>query len=183
MIRHGLFCVLLGLGLILVGCTKSSEPQRAETAKQGLMPAEEPGFDAVYVMDQKDLKLAGPRQVSYDSLDTFRAAAAAKAKEQEVEQAPKAERAAAASGEEAAPVDKAAAGKAPSGKKSNLFKRMKSSVLGKVAPVSGLVPGGGRAPAGGAPGASGKPPAKPSEAKPAEKDKEKAEEEEEAGDE
>jgi hypothetical protein len=195
MIRNSLMCVLSCLTLALVGCAKSSEPQRAETAKGGLMPAAEPGYEAVYVVDQKDVKLAGAREVSSDPLSGFRErnAEAAKAREEasaskrvaKVEPAAKKAEPSAKDAEEPAqqePVEKKVAKKASPSGKPGLIKRLKSAALGKL----GLVPGGeGSKPgvAAGKPG--GKPPAKaqPPKKEKEEKKKAEAEEEEDSGEE
>lgn len=189
MIRNTLVPVLSVLMLVLVGCAKSSEPpQRAETAKGGLMPAEEPGFEAAYVADQKEVKLATAREVSYDALSTFREknAEAAKAKEaaeagrkiRKFEPAEKAEKGDKAQQEPKAakrtdkPAAKAkVAKKAPGSGKPGLLGRMKDAALGKLAP--GLMQGGGDKPAKVAPAK------KETEKK---KEKAKAEDEEEGED-
>jgi hypothetical protein len=184
MMRNALLCVLSGLTLALVGCAKSSEPpQRAETAQGGLMPVEEPGFEAAYVADQKEVKLATARDVSTEPLDTFRErnAEAAKAQEQadearkvkRVEKAADAKKSPKAAKESDKPAEKATvAKKAPRSGKPGLFSRMKDAAIGKLAPAAGLVQGAG---SGGKPAAAAKPGGKPAKAEPAKKQKKKEE--------
>jgi hypothetical protein len=175
MIRKLLVGVFAGLSLIMVGCTKSSEPpRRAETAKKGLMPAQEPGFDAAYLVDQKDVKLAAAREVSYEPLDTFREQAAAREQTREASRAAKpAEASAEASspdtgeGVESAVAETKAPAKVerktPATQSRGLFKRMKAAALGGVLP--GMGRGAAPKPTGARPG-SGMPPGAKPEAKP-----------------
>ena len=185
MIRNSLGFVLIGLAFGVVGCAKSNEPpQRAQTALGGLMPAEQPGFDAAYVSDQKDVKIAGPREVSYDPLSSFREknAEAAKAKAGATkakyadpsEETAKAADAPKAGKDPGKSPDKAkVAKKSPRSGKPGLVSRMKNAALGKLGPAAGLLQGKGGA-------------AKPAKAEPAKKEKDKkkakAEDEEEEGD-
>jgi hypothetical protein len=185
MIRNTFVFLMSGLSLVLVGCNKSSEPPpKAVTAKGDLMPAGQPGFEALYVADQKGVKLVAERTVSVDPLSTFRErnaevakAKAAPAKARTVEKAeakesPKAAKAA----DKPAPKPKVAQKPRQDGKP-GLFGRAKNAALGKLG-VGKLLPGGG----GAKPAAAGKPTGKPAKTEPAKKEKEKEEAEDEEGD-
>ncbi len=75
MIRNGALYGMALLMAIVVGCTKSVEPpQEAQIARAGLMPAGDLGTESVYTADQKQVKLAAAREISYEPLDTFRGA-------------------------------------------------------------------------------------------------------------
>ncbi len=94
--RISLFAALL-IALAIAGCTKSEEDvrkaQRA-TPDLKLMPANEPGFEAEYVADQSQVKLAAARTVTYEPLDTFRRKSKSKSTDDEAasdEESPKAE--------------------------------------------------------------------------------------------
>jgi len=148
MLRLHLICLTIGLAPVLSGCTKSSEPpQRAETAKSGLMPAEEPAFDPTYVADQKDVKLLVAQKVSYEPLDTFRQKAVEAKESEETAKAgktPKIE-----GGDEDQEKSESAAKTASTKKKTKtgggLFSKMKNAALGELSSVGKVLPGGGAA--------------------------------------
>lgn len=180
MLRLHSICLTIGLALVLSGCTKSSEPPpRAETAKSGLMPAEEPAFDPTYVADQKDVKLVTAREVSYEPLDTFRQQAAeAREKEEnaKVGKTPKIE-----GGDEGQDEGESAAKTASAKKKTKtgggLFSKMKKAALGELSSVGNVLPGGGAA-GGPKPDAADKPADKKKEEPKAAKAEEDEEDEE-----
>ncbi len=59
-----------------LGCANSEEePRRPTRAVQELMPTVAPAFDAQYLADQTQVKLAAAREISYEPLESFRAAA------------------------------------------------------------------------------------------------------------
>jgi len=86
--RYHRLCLAAVLLLFAAACEKSAEPQpRASVARDNMMPAADPTFEPIYVANQKDVKLAPARTVSYEPLDTFReqnaaAAEALRAKQQ-----------------------------------------------------------------------------------------------------
>jgi len=94
MIRAFVSCACVGLFLFATGCQKSTpEPQGAVVAKAGLMPVGDGRAEALYVADQKQVKMI-ERTVSYEPLDTYitqnaaaeEAKKATLAKEQKAEQ-------------------------------------------------------------------------------------------------
>lgn len=80
MLRNILLCGLMVSVMALLGCAKrEGEAPRAETAKAGLMPGVDGGFEPTYLADQKQITMAGDVSVSLEPLETFREAKAAKA--------------------------------------------------------------------------------------------------------
>lgn len=75
---------LVAIGFCSVGCTKSDDDvKKAQRATAGLMPAEEPKFEAEYVADQSQVKLVAARTVSYEPLETFRGKSKSEPKEED----------------------------------------------------------------------------------------------------
>lgn len=73
MLRKLLICAICLFVAAPFACTKSEDDLRpAQRAAGGLMPDNDPKFEAEYVADQSQVKLVAPRTVSYEPLDTFR---------------------------------------------------------------------------------------------------------------
>ncbi len=73
MMRNLLLCGLMVSMMTWVGCAKSEgDPPRAETAKAGLMPIVDTGFETTYITDQKQISMAGEVKVSLEPLESFR---------------------------------------------------------------------------------------------------------------
>ncbi len=71
MIRVMLISVT-GAILLATGCAKTSDhPQRAAHAQSGLMPADMPRADTLYLSNQSEVKLLPARTISYDSYQSF----------------------------------------------------------------------------------------------------------------
>lgn len=72
--RPGLWRLLIVCGLFVAGCTESdSRPEKAVRGADDLMPLPEPHFEAEYLADQAQVKVAVAREApSYDPLETFR---------------------------------------------------------------------------------------------------------------
>ncbi|MFQ5423959.1 MAG: hypothetical protein ACE5F9_08255 [Phycisphaerae bacterium] len=63
---------LAGTILLSAGCAKTSDrPQRATHAQSGLMPADMPQADTLYLSNQSEVKLLPARTISYDSYESF----------------------------------------------------------------------------------------------------------------
>ncbi len=126
MIRTSVLCALTSLLLAATGCQESPDQQRRAALDQGkLVAGPEPGFEAAYLADQKQVKLIQRTvPISYEPLDTFRAQAAAKAR----------------SGTSAQPSAKPDVA-ADAGKK-GLFGRLKNALTEKVGAAAALLPGG-----------------------------------------
>jgi hypothetical protein len=67
---------MLGVALLLAGgCAKSDESSnQAQRSKSGMMPDASPRYEATYVADPAQSKALPARTVSYEPLETFRAA-------------------------------------------------------------------------------------------------------------
>lgn len=77
MLRNLLLCGLMVSAMVVIGCAKrEGDPPRAETAKAGLMPSVDKGFEPTYIADQKQITMAGEVQVSLEPLESFREAKA-----------------------------------------------------------------------------------------------------------
>ncbi len=72
--RPGLWRLLIVCGLFVAGCTESdSRPEKAVRGTDDVMPLPEPRFEAEYLADQSQVKVAVAREApSYDPLETFR---------------------------------------------------------------------------------------------------------------
>jgi hypothetical protein len=124
MIRTSVLCALTSLLLAAAGCQESpDQPRRAALDQGKLVSDPEPGFEAAYLADQKQVKLVQRTvPISYEPLDTFRARAGAKARSSASAQA---------------------SGMPDAGeKKKGLFGRLKNALAEKVGAATTLLPGG-----------------------------------------
>ena len=145
-----------------IACTKSEDDlRRAQRAASGLMPDNDPKFEAEYVADQSQVKTNAPRTVSYEPLDTFRGKAEPAAKADAPAEAEPSKPTA-----RAVPAPRGTPSAAPSGGGGNFWSR-----VGMKALMGGAAPPGPRPASPGAPAPKGDEPAA---------DKESADEEEES---
>jgi hypothetical protein len=124
MIRTSVLCALTLLLLAATGCEESPDQQRRAALDQGkLVRGPEPGFEAAYLADQKQVKLIQRTvPISYEPLDTFRARAAAQARSGTSVQA---------SGKPGVAAEK-----------KGLFGRLKNALAEKIGAATTLSPGG-----------------------------------------
>ena len=163
------------VAISMTRCTKSDEDVRkAQRATSGLMPDNDPKFEAEYVSDQSQVKLVAARTISYESLDTFRGKSKSKSASDESVSDEKPKKATPG----ASPKSNGAAGQ-PAARTSSGGGGFWSRV-GMKALMGGGAPPSGAAPPAKPPSKGGKPDAKEDKADGKEKptDKEEADEEE-----